>query len=189
MNVLGFAKFGGDRNSFAATGYFVLFAAVVALAQAIRAPRRELQLASQSLLLAAAFVLTLALGLQSLHYRLPLSNPFDNEQEKAVQLMRERPGQIYFPMHPLAGLVAEGQLYHLDEAVHERVLANRGPGEAHYRAHLPRGMEFLALSSVGEYHTKTLPEFAGSAVRTPFGPFTLVGKSPAKTSPAPSSRP
>jgi len=135
VSVVAYAKYGGNCNNFAGAAYFLLFATVALLIQGIRSGPPERIVVFRMMILTMTLIMTLTMGLQTAHYRLPLINPYDNEQEKALLIAQGQPGKIYFPMHPLAMLLAEGRLYHLDEAVYERVLANKpsqqcGPTDA-----------------------------------------------------------
>jgi hypothetical protein len=73
-----------------------------------------------------------------------MANPFDNDQETAVRMCREFPGQCYFPWHPLAGLIGEGKLYHFEYGVMDRASAGKGPDADHYFANLPAKANLMA---------------------------------------------
>ncbi len=73
-----------------------------------------------------------------------LANPFDNDQETAVRISRLYPGQYYFPWHPLAGLIAEGRLYHFEPGVVDRNAVGKGPDAAHLYADIPPRANIMA---------------------------------------------
>jgi hypothetical protein len=73
-----------------------------------------------------------------------IANPFDNDQETAVRICRLFPGQYYFPWHPLAGLVADGKLYHFEYGVQDRASVGKGPDATHLYANIPAEAKIMA---------------------------------------------
>jgi hypothetical protein len=181
VNVVANAKFGGNVNSFTGMGYFLVFAMLSIVVEGLRTLGGTSGQAWQRVALAMVLPFTINMALQAVHYRLPLTNPYDNQQEKALQLVKAQPETIYFPMYPLAMYLGDGKLYHMDEAVLERQLADRpdkrcSPTREHYRAHLPAKMEFLGLIDPKDYQTRLLEEFHQNTVESQAGPFTLLRK-------------
>ena len=171
--VVGRVREGGYDNNFSVTFYFLLLALVHELA--VRAGSPERGRAARCALLAAVGVLTVAqvpslFALPRLCELLPA-----NAGEQAFACARAHPGEVYFPYMPLSMLLAEGQLYHFEEGVHDRGRSGHEPTAAHYRAHLPPRMRALAWSDTAndtnapvarrllpEYHQPiALPELPG----------------------------
>ena len=64
--------------------------------------------------------------------------------DAAVQLMATHPHRIWFPRNPLITYYADGKLWHSEDGVQTRFLANYGLREADFRRHLPPNLEGVA---------------------------------------------
>lgn len=73
-----------------------------------------------------------------------IANPFANDQETAVRISRQYPGQCFFPWHPLAGLIAEHKLYDFEPSVVDRIAVGKGPTPEHYYENIPEGATLMA---------------------------------------------
>jgi hypothetical protein len=72
--------------------------------------------------------------------RMARSNP----TQVAYNYERRHPGRVYFPINPLAVLLAEGSLTHLDDALFARELAGFPVSQEQLAAGLPSGYEWVA---------------------------------------------
>jgi hypothetical protein len=141
VSILGRVKTGGYINTFSPTMYFLLGAGILA---AIGIPEsmknRDAPLDDQvGLGLLALCALVLAIGGGA---RVPFLAadfpPRAHPTQRAYDfLIREDP-RAYFPLHPLAHLMADGSLYHFDGALYDREELARLPLSPRQReAHLP----------------------------------------------------
>jgi hypothetical protein len=62
----------------------------------------------------------------------------------AYNYERQHPGRAYFPVNPLAALLAEGRLTHLDAALFDRELAGFPINAEQFAAGLPSGYQLVA---------------------------------------------
>lgn len=123
--VLQHVKIGRDANTLAPTTYFIALAACVALSDLEAALRQIAHGQSQhrryqAILVASALaVLSVwSLGLlKRCHNEL---YPSANANQQAFEFLVLHPGAAYFPAHPLAHLLAEGELFHFSYAVFDR---------------------------------------------------------------------
>ncbi len=67
-----------------------------------------------------------------------------NSTQIAYDYARQHPGRAYFPINPLAALLAEGKLTHLDDALLDRELAGFPISEEQFAAGLPSHYELVA---------------------------------------------
>ncbi len=97
-----------------------------------------------------------------------LNNLSDNEQKLSHEYARKHPGEIYFPKHPLASLLAEGKLYHHEYGLYDRSQAGSPVSLKHFQAHIPGNARLVAFKSddslvhkrVQEYVLNFLPGFS-----------------------------
>jgi hypothetical protein len=156
MSLLGRVKVGGDYNAFSYSAVFLSLAVVMLLYSAItRLPSTinfSLSPSSHRLILlatVAVFALSLVNGARSL---LTTERETVCREQQAFEAMRSKPETVYFPWQPLAGLMAEGKLYHFSYGVYDRWLAGRPITPEHFQAHLPAHMEAVGVmkgSSIG----------------------------------------
>jgi hypothetical protein len=142
--VLARIKLGGDQNSFYSL-YFLAAAAGGALAWnggTLERPGWRRAFFGLCLLYCLGNVaLTWSAGGYGRWERHVL--PFVNRNQEAYEFMRRHPGEAYFPWYPLAGLLAEGSLYHFEYGVFDRFLAGYEPTREHVLAHVPPRMHLL----------------------------------------------
>jgi hypothetical protein len=136
---MGRVKIGGFLNTFSPTTYFLLAAGILA---AMKIPQRFKEKSDDhqaSLGLVALFSLVLALGGAA---RIPfLASDFLPDEHRSQRaydfLVREEP-EAFFPMHPLAHLLADGSLYHYGAALYDQeVLARLPLSPEQRRSHFP----------------------------------------------------
>lgn len=133
---------GGHLNSFHSV-YYVL-AATVAVAVGWCA-RLTVRLGPVRLhALAALVIMTTALATARLGTRIPFALLESNPFQQAYAIARAYPHQVYFPWQTLSTLMAEGELHHFEYSVGDRVNAGLTPTDAHWRAHLPSDLRYVA---------------------------------------------
>ena len=79
------------------------------------------------------------------------TKPFTGHFDAADQLMTTHPHRIWFPRNPLITYYADGKLWHSEDGVQTRFLANYGLREADFRRHLPPHLEGIAYPAVIEF--------------------------------------
>lgn len=72
-------------------------------------------------------------------------NLYSNPTQIAYSYMRLHPGTAYFPYNPLATLLAEGKVYHMDEQLYDREVAGYPVNEVQVRSGVPFNYEVLAV--------------------------------------------
>jgi hypothetical protein len=150
MSVLGVVRSGGVPNSLSFTLFFVALAGTVAMADAAN------RAAGWRASIAKLLLVAIGVGLVARHQAVfdpgmlargsdHLRRFWDNPQQQAHELLSDRPGEIYFPWNPLAHLMVEDQLYHVEYGVNERRLARIPMTMAQFRAEVPPEMRYLAF--------------------------------------------
>ena len=178
-SVLGFVKVGGDVNTLAFTVYFGAAAALLLALQTLRlgksaAGDRRGSVARAAVLLAGGMLAVSTLptlsGLRGLYDEFG-----ENPERTAWEFVTAGPRRIYFPFHPLIGLMADGRAYHTTSGLISQDLTGESVELAHLKAYLPRGMRFVAFRGQADYSQKYFPEHK-RRVRVPALPgWTVLG--------------
>lgn len=93
-------------------------------------------------------------------YKLSQSaNFFDNPRQRELEYTLKHPGKMYFPWNPLAGLMAEGKLYHFSYGLVDRDLAGFPITLEHFQEHLPSQLKYIATPPEDFVIKKYLPDF------------------------------
>ncbi len=133
---------GGHVNSFHSVYYLV--AATVAVAVCWR-PEKPFAVGSLRLHgIAILVVATTTIAAFRFGLRVPIQLLEENQFQQAYELALAHPRQIYFPWQTLSTLMADGELYHFEYSVGDRINAGLEPSEAHWRAHLPADLHYVA---------------------------------------------
>lgn len=150
-SLLGYMKVGGYLNSLGGTSYFMLLTALSGLVEscvtADAGLQPTLQLIVGSLLTIVGCIvgcftlLTDSIGIVSNWQT--LIHPYQNTQQVAFKYATAHPGEIYCPWNPLVTLLADGQLYHFEYGLMERLDSNHPPSVATVAAHLPSRMRAI----------------------------------------------
>jgi hypothetical protein len=185
-SVLGYVKVGGDVNTLAYTAYFATAAGlllslqVVGLVEPGEGDRRGS--AARAAVLVAGGVLAVSV-LPTLTDLRKLYDEFDeNPERRAWEFVTAQPRTIYFPFHPLMGLMAEGTAYHTTSGLISQDLTGDEVEVAHLEAYLPRGMGFVAFRGQADYSQKYFPEY-DRRVRVPALPgWTVLAPGRSKSS-------
>ena len=94
--------------------------------------------------------------------RLDTAPAFDrqhNFSRLAFDYLRAHPRRAYFPMNPLAHMLAEGKLYHFLGSVHEWDFARIPVDPGHLRAHLPPDFEVVCYPNAPTMYNDLLNRF------------------------------
>jgi hypothetical protein len=148
-----YAQFGGRSNVAAPVGYLGLLAGAIALMnawetktdeQTLDKTQRALRLTIATVLFAAIFIFPRELS------KIPRdlgswTQIALNHNEQAYDYARAHPFQTYFPQQPLATLLAEGKLYHFDDAILHMRFAGMTMRPAQLEAGLPSDLQRIAF--------------------------------------------
>jgi hypothetical protein len=140
VSVLGRIKMGGAINTFSPTTYFLLAAGILAAIAGVRRLRDEAgPLAHQAGLGAAALCAAILAGGGTAEAVLNSEPPLhDHPSQQAYTYLVREDSRAYFPMHPLAHLLADGSLFHYGPALFDRENLARLPLSSSQRlSHLP----------------------------------------------------
>ena len=161
-SIIGRTIFGGAQNSF----HSVYFMAAAAMLVLVDQPARS----GRPPLLHVATLITIVVAM--LGHGNPgvaqLSQIENNPQHAAYEFALRHPDEAYIPLHPLSTLMADGKLYHFDQAVAvDRRRAGIPPTEEHYRAHLPARMRYVLYLDNGcrKEALRWLPECTEQVVK------------------------
>lgn len=125
-------KVGGDANSLHPV-YYAL-AAAVAVVPGLISKHRSVGIAVPALITIAMVPIGVdACGKISLYFQ---GGRLDRN-ELAFEMARTAPGRYYFPFDPLANLMAEGRMFHVEDGVYSRCLADLPPSQHQIDSGLP----------------------------------------------------
>lgn len=137
-SIISRVKIGGDINAFSFTIYFLLMGCFSLGCELISTNRKSQFSAKISLTLLCLILIThLPNFTTSKNTFQEVLGLADNPRQKEFLYLRNQPGSIYFPWNPLAGLMAEGKLYHFSYALYDRELASFPITQNHFERHLP----------------------------------------------------
>lgn len=153
VSVLGRAKLGGDLNTISPTQYFLLAAGILAMIGVPQRLRDHIGHVSYqtSLGLTALCALVLASGGSAKVSGFAMDTPIrEFRPQQAYNYLTHENSRAYFPMHPLAHLLADGSLYHLGISLYDRESLARLPLSAEQReTHLPVNPSMVCWDPVG----------------------------------------
>jgi len=131
---------GGDYNHLGAVTLFATLAATMGLISPV-GPR--LPAALPGSLLAG-----IAIAVLPIPWKLPeaITSLANNPAEVAFRYEELHPGQAYFPMNPLAALLASGRLTHFDLALEDREIAGCPISPTQFAAGLPPHYRLVAFA-------------------------------------------
>lgn len=142
VGMAAFLKIGGDTNLFHSWDYLLPGALLAWLAA------EKLTLRSQLRMLG---VTVLAIALRRTDVISFPSKPFTSHLDAATKLVTAYPHAVWFPRNPIITYYADGELWHSEDGVQTRFLADYGLREADFRRHLPRNLQAVAYPSVVEF--------------------------------------
>ncbi|HYO45410.1 MAG TPA: hypothetical protein VEY33_01805, partial [Gemmatimonadota bacterium] len=141
VSVMGRVKIGGYINTFSPTMYFLLAAgilAVIGIPERLKDRSNNVNFQS-SLGLLALCSLVLALGgAAKIPFLAADFSPHEHRSQQAYNFLTRENSRAYFPMHPLAHLLADGSLFHFGAALDDREVLARLPLSTRQRkSHFP----------------------------------------------------
>jgi hypothetical protein len=152
---LGANKLGGEPSSFHSLYYLIAAIAALFAEAGRRAPAARA--------LGWGFcVLAIAAAWQSGRCTPSAAQPpaWQNPNQLAYELALRHPGEVYYPWHPLASLLAEGRLYHFEYGLIDRYIGGHEATPDHFRANLPPRLRWVASPVRGWSLTHYLGDFS-----------------------------
>jgi hypothetical protein len=148
--VVGGAKLGAFLNAHSYASYFIAGAATLGAGELAARPDGCGTIARLSIAAAlGALVVSYAnspVDVQAARQSLAgLRTWTDNPQQHAFEFARAHPGEVYFPLNPLASLQAEGRLDHAAVGIWDRSQAGFAPPPALLRRYLPPQLRWVAF--------------------------------------------
>ncbi len=196
LAVVGGAKVGGFLNTFSVCSYFLVAAATIGLAAATEATGGVGAVATAWLAAALALAaVDVGRGPGGLaHARDTLAELAawrDNPHERAFDVARARPGEIYLPWNPLSTLLAEHRLDNNEIGAWNRDLAGVPIPDALWRRYLPPRLRVIAFRPpTGAFAwlpepSARLPELATPTTVPGLDGWTVLGRAGAAPTDAP----
>ena len=139
VSVLGRVKMGGSINTFSPTTYFLLAAGVLAAVAVVRRLRDLAGSLAQAAFGATAICAGILAAGGTARVVLSADSPLrEHPTQKAYAYLVREDSRAYFPLHPLAHLLADGSLFHYGSSLFDRENLARLPlSPSHRQAHLP----------------------------------------------------
>jgi hypothetical protein len=134
---------GADVNHLGFVLYFLFVAAGLAIQQYFTDTNSMVRLSAR-LFLATGMLVSLAPGM-TITVLESLRNLRGNASQTAHTYNLRYPGRAYFPCNPMASLLADGKLYHLDIALYDREIAGYPLTPNQLQSGLPRSLILVAL--------------------------------------------
>lgn len=159
IGLIGFFKIGGDTNLLHSWDYLLPAGLLLLFAQDHGA-----RTALRVTLVVVAGLLLRREDLFRIHPR-----PLTGQYAAAEALFALQPGKLWFPQNPVLTFYADGRLWHTEDGVATRYLANHGIREPDFRRHLPPGFQAVVYPSVmtHPFVMALLPDF-NQEIRLPF---------------------
>ena len=131
---------GGARNHLGVVTLFVVLGTISGLVVLWRSERPLLRFTARAMIIGILLVyLAIPWNLRRL-----LHSIRNNPTQVAYNYDLRHPGRVYFPLNPLAVLLAEGKLRHFEFALLDRELAGFPVSSAQFDAGLPPSAELIA---------------------------------------------
>jgi len=137
-SVAGYLKIGGSYNHLGIVACLITLAAAFVLVRLL-----ERRMMAAAVVTAAAACLAAYAGPGVGRAWEILTYMDHTPTDRAVEFARAHPGEAYFPWHPLATLVAEGRLDHLEYGLLDLAFAGRKSDRELLLAGLPDRLEYL----------------------------------------------
>jgi hypothetical protein len=174
VSIKAMVTIGSGINHFGVVLYFFFASAALGIQSHLEDENAALRLNARIFLamgilvgLAPGLVLTLGPGVRSLR---------NSPLQQAMAYDRKHPGRACFPWNPVAGLLDDHRLYHLDPAVYDREAVGYGLTREQLQSGLPQHFDLVAvppgerlaskalLDLTAGYHTVIDPELPGWTV-------------------------
>jgi hypothetical protein len=103
------------------------------------------------------------------------------EHEAAYQLAKKYPGELYFPLHPVSSLLAEGKAYHFAVWMDDFAWAGYPIDDMHLRSGLPQNMRAILYreNTLPPSVLDRLPEYQHRSTSAVFPGWIIVSREPA----------
>ena len=150
-SILGRMKLGGNENSIGLCLFFFVLALLAEVAALHNRGFDDLLSANEIKLWTLPLLTLCIVGLWSAIF-LSLKSASPSPIRQAFEYSRRHPGKVYFPQFPLAGLMADGNLYHFSWGLTDRRNAGKPVPDEHFQANLPPHAEVIAV-------TGSVPQF------------------------------
>ena len=141
LSVMAYSKIGGDDNNLGFVIEFLTLAGLLMHARFMALSRDPAEGNKATSAFRGILALNLVLTLLGAHeVALALAKPgptWQEQQRAALHYIERHRGEVYFPWNPLEHLIAEGQQYHFEYGVFDRVLAGHPLSDEHFRSHIP----------------------------------------------------
>ncbi len=159
IGLIGFFKIGGDTNLLHSWDYLLPAGLLLLFAQ-----DHGTRTALRVTLVVVAGLLLRREDLFRIHPR-----PLTGQYAAAEALFATQPGKLWFPQNPVLTFYANGRLWHTEDGVATRYLANHGIREPDFRRHLPPDFQAVVYPSVmtHPFVMALLPDFT-QEIRLPF---------------------
>ena len=145
LSLLGRLKIGGADNAYIYSIYFLVIACC-SLAEKLLAERREGVSGSlRKAFVAAILISVILIGVPLNLHAVRKDKSTLSDVMVAYNYLRKHPGEVYFPMQPLAHLEAEGKSYHYVYGVYDRWLAGFPVSQSHFESHMPPHCKLICL--------------------------------------------
>lgn len=135
---------GADVNHLGLVLYLLFVAAAIAIEQSLADSANYCVRPIAWMCAGFGIVVSIAPGLV-LNLPARLHHLHENAPEAALRYELRHPGLAYFPCNPLANLLSNGNVYHVDYSVYDRELAGYPLTSSQYQAGLPAGFKLVAI--------------------------------------------
>jgi hypothetical protein len=132
IGLAAYFKVGGDTNLLHSWAYLLPGLLLAWLANAKTTPKMSYHLLA---------VTIASVALRWSDVSSPASGPFNEHFKVADKLMAAHPHRIWFPRNPLITFYADDRLWHSEDGIETRFLANYGIREPDFQRHLPPNLE------------------------------------------------
>jgi len=148
---------GADVNHLGMVLYFLFVAAGLAIEQCLADYDNSLLRGSAWMCAALGILVGIAPG-ATLSLPSRLRDVHENAPEAALRYELRHPGHAYFPCNPMASLLSNGRVYHVDFSVYDREIAGYPLTSHQYEAGLPSGFEVIAIPSGEQPRSRALQD-------------------------------
>jgi hypothetical protein len=142
--VMAIVTVGADVNHLGLVLYFLFAAAGLAIEQYLADPDNSFMRGSAWICAALGILVSIGPG-AALTLPSRLRGVHRNMSEAALHYELRHPGRAYFPCNPMASLLSDGKVYHVDYSVYDREIAGYPLTSHQFEAGLPSGFQVVAI--------------------------------------------
>lgn len=143
--VFGRIKVGGYQNTLSVT-IFPAMVALLSLAKLYMDSGGTAARAAKSFILSICCIGALSEAPYLFNYKEALRYYEHGNSQTAFEYSKKHPGKAWFPWYPIAGMLAEGKMYHYAYGLFDHYLAGYKLSQQHLQAHIPTNPEWIAFS-------------------------------------------